>query len=62
MKIKSIKKANTLTIGGGFSLENGAGMLVGNRVGRSLSNKCAMSLSISAWVKAISKKEIIRSE
>jgi hypothetical protein len=39
MKIKSIGKKETLTTGGGFSLEKGAGC----GVGRSLSNRHAMS-------------------
>jgi hypothetical protein len=43
MKIKSIRKAETLTIGGGFSLEKGAGTLGDRGVGESLSNRRAMS-------------------
>jgi hypothetical protein len=62
MKIKASEKAETLTTGGGFSLEKGAGTLAVHGVGRSLSNRRATSQSISAWVKAMSNKEFIRPE
>jgi hypothetical protein len=43
MKIVTLVKEEALTIGGGFSLEKGVGMLVGHGLGGSLSNRRAMS-------------------
>jgi hypothetical protein len=50
---RDIKKDETLTTGGGFSLEKGVGTLEGRRVNGSLSKRCATSRSISAWVSVV---------
>jgi hypothetical protein len=49
MKIVTlVEEEEVLTTGGGFSLEKGVGMLASHGVGGSLSNRCAMSWSISS--------------
>jgi uncharacterized protein GlcG (DUF336 family) len=47
MEIVTLVQEEALTIGGGFLLEKGVGMLAGRGVGGSLSNIHAMSRSIS---------------
>jgi hypothetical protein len=48
MKIVTLVKEKSLTIGGGFTLEKGMGTLAGRGVGGSLSNRRATSRSISS--------------
>jgi hypothetical protein len=43
IKIVILVKEEVITMGGGFSLEKGVGTLAGRGVGKSLSNRCAMS-------------------